>query len=296
MKIKKLFNENYLYITLFKKIRINLLLIPLFYSAYSFGFTELLILSYITAVIHECFHIIAMCFLHIPIKKVDIQPFGVCVYLKNVSVFSSYKEAIVAISGPLFNFLAALALTIIKPYFPSHYLDFTIYINLAMGVFNLIPALPLDGGRVLKSLLSINFGIIKAYNFMLTLSRAIIFAILAISIILLLFTSFNFSLILIGIFLLSNITYEEKNLNHIILKDILYSKEQNKLKTPLNTKVFTVSSDIPARCILKLLSFDYCIELLITDYNGRIIYYATETEIINLLIKKGIRAKFSELY
>jgi len=289
-------NDSFLYVTLFKKIRINLLTIPVFYSAYKFNFLELMVLSYMTAFIHECFHVVAMTLFKIPLKRIDIQPFGICAYLNNVSVFSSYKEALIALSGPLFNFSAAFILMAIKSYTSYDLLDFAIHINLLMGAFNLIPSLPLDGGRTLRALLSMRFGIIKSYNFMLSLSRKIIFFILTAGVIIILFVPFNFSLILICIFLLSNITNEEKSLNQIILKDILSTKERHDTNKPLDTKVITVSEDAPARCILKLLSFDYYLETLVLDKTGRIVHSASETEVVELLLNNGIRSKFSELY
>lgn len=289
-------NESFLYITFFKKIRINLLIIPVFYSAYKFNFLDLLTLSYMTAFIHECFHVAAMTLFKIPLKRIDIQPFGICAYLNNVSVFSSYKEALIALSGPLFNFSAAFILMAINKYTSHDLLAFAIHINLLMGAFNLIPTLPLDGGRTLRALLSMRFGIIKAYNFMLSLSRKIIFLILTIGVIIILFIPFNFSLILICTFLLSNITNEEKSLNHIILRDILSTKERADTNKPLDTKVITVSEDAPARCILKFLSFDYCLEILLLDKAGKIVRCASETEVVELLLNNGIRSKFSELY
>lgn len=289
-------NDNFFYITLFKKFRINLLIIPIFYSAYKFGFLDLLALSYMTAFLHECFHIAAMRFFHIPLRRVDIQPFGICAYLNNVSVFSSYKEALIALSGPLFNFCAAFILISLKSGIKHEFLDFAININLSMGIFNLIPTLPLDGGRTLRALLSMRFGVIKSYNFMLSLSKKIIFVILLTGIAILLFVPFNFSLILISSFLLSNITNEEKSLNQIILKDILSAKERSETSKISDTKVITVSKDAPARFILKLLSFDYYLEILILNNKGNIVYTASETEVIELLLNKGIRSKFSELY
>ncbi len=288
--------DGFLYINIFKKVRINLLIIPVFYSAYKFGFFGLLALSYLTALFHELSHVAAMKICRISAKRLDVQPFGICAYLNNVSVFSSYKEAFIAVCGPLFNFSAAAVLFILKSYINFSYLEYLIYINLSMGVFNLLPALPLDGGRIFRSLLSMKFGIIKAYNFMLSLSKKIIVLILAFGIIIILFVPFNFSLLLISVFLLSNVTAEEKCLNRIILKDILSAKEKPKTNVPLETKAVTVFKGAPAKSILKLLSFDYFLEILITDQNGRIIYTASESEVISLLVNLGIRSKFSDLY
>lgn len=296
MELKNIKIYDHLYLTVFKKVRINLLIFPLFFSAFIFNFAELLFISYLTAFVHEYFHIAAMKFLGIPLKKIDIQPFGICAYINNVSVFSSYKEVLIAAAGPLFNFTFALVLICIKHFTYFEYLDYAISINILMGTFNLIPALPLDGGRILRAILSIKFGIIRAYNFMLSLSRKIIICILAAGIFIVIFVPFNFSLLLICAFLFSNIASEEKCLNRIILKDILLAKEGKSSNKPLDTKVVTVSEDSPARSILKLLSFDYCIEVLILGRQGNIRYCASESEVVKLLIERGIRSKFMDLY
>ncbi|UOD34381.1 site-2 protease family protein [Deferribacteraceae bacterium V6Fe1] len=83
-----------------------------------------------------------------------------------------YGPAIVAFAGPLSNFLLAVISAIllhvlnlihfspiviakiIKPIVMM--LFFSVQINIALGIFNLIPILPLDGGRILQSFLPLN--------------------------------------------------------------------------------------------------------------------------------------------
>lgn len=86
--------------------------------------------------------------------------------------YRKYGPAIVAFAGPFSNFLIALISAIlfhiltsihlsplilekvIKPI--SMMLVFSVQINVALGIFNLIPILPLDGGRILQSFLPLN--------------------------------------------------------------------------------------------------------------------------------------------
>jgi CBS domain-containing protein len=93
-------------------------------------------------------------------------------------------ELLMAVAGPLFNLLIVAVILILVSVFPSlpmppeeflatgeglsmailHYPLFALFwVNLILGAFNLfVPALPLDGGRVLRALLSMRVGNLKA--------------------------------------------------------------------------------------------------------------------------------------
>ncbi len=59
-------------------------------------------------------------------------------------------EALVAIAGPAVNFaLAAAALPLASLGMPG--VDLFLAVNLGLGLFNLLPAFPMDGGRVLRA-------------------------------------------------------------------------------------------------------------------------------------------------
>ncbi len=213
--------------------------------------------------------------------------------INEISFLNSGKEMLVSIAGPLFNIITAYALSL-APQFS--FKDYLILLNLSIGIFNLIPALPLDGGRFLRAFLSIKFGVLRAYNFMIDLSRIITLLLFVSGAFIIVFSPFNFNLILISAFLLSNLCTERNILTRVILKDILSAKSSAENKVQKNTKIITVSADSPLRLILKHLSFDYFIDIFIAERSGKIGYITTETEAVNYLLSGSIRAKFKDLY
>ncbi|MGA1845818.1 site-2 protease family protein [Deferribacter abyssi] len=100
-----------------------------------------------------------------------------------------YGVALVAAAGPAANFLVAVLSAllyhivssintnnplILKVLFPiTMMLIFSVQINIALGIFNLIPVLPLDGGRILQSFLPLNkqikFAQFERYGFIIIL-------------------------------------------------------------------------------------------------------------------------------
>lgn len=98
--------------------------------------------------------------------KFDIMPFGFSISFKlhirdyNKKILKAnlleIKKIIVAISGPITNLLLILSILFLKIDFIKK--DIAIYSNLLIIFFNILPIYPLDGGRILKSVIHIFFG------------------------------------------------------------------------------------------------------------------------------------------
>ncbi len=275
-----------------KKIQINIWLIPIILSSYFGGYFNLFCAAYISAMLHELAHITCAKLLKIQIDRVCIYPFGISAKLKSSYIQSSEKEFLVAISGPILS----ICLFWILSYFYSNDKNiiwlYAADTNLALCIVNLIPALPLDGGRMLKSILTLRFGIIRAYNFMFKFSKIIITLLLLFSLIFII-TNNNFSLILICAFLLQNLAFEQKTISQITLHEILSVKE--KANTALPAKVICVPDTRTATHILKQLSYDRFCVINVLNNDCKIINTLTEAEILEALVQKGLSIKYGEI-
>jgi len=88
-------------------------------------------------------------------------------------------ELLIALAGPAVNFAIVLALTGFTfladfagiPY--PGFLGAVSQLNLVLGLFNLLPIFPMDGGRVLRAILSGPLGRVRATEIAATLGRVI---------------------------------------------------------------------------------------------------------------------------
>ncbi|MDR0819657.1 MAG: hypothetical protein LBN43_08835 [Oscillospiraceae bacterium] len=115
-----------------------------------FNASGLLGLFMLAAAIHELGHLAAIMLCRSKLTEIRLELTGAAIYYDRSSVGYG-GDALIALAGPLLGTAAAFAAARLG-------FDEFAGICLVLNAVNLLPAIPLDGGRILASLMGLIFG------------------------------------------------------------------------------------------------------------------------------------------
>jgi Zn-dependent protease/CBS domain-containing protein len=148
--------------------------------------TLFILLIFLCVLLHEFGHVFAARRFGINTPDVTLLPIGGLARLERMPE-RPREELIVAIAGPLVNVVIAAVLLIflggtIEPDMldhlnsvEGHLVAQLAAVNIFIVLFNLIPAFPMDGGRVLRALLAMRLGYSRATQIAASLGQVIAF-------------------------------------------------------------------------------------------------------------------------
>jgi Zn-dependent protease len=138
------------------------------------------LLAFASVLAHELGHALVARHLRVPVSGIELYFFGGAA--KMGAPRSAGDEIAIAAAGPAVSYalgglgLFAFAVTGLS------FFQLLGWINLILGTFNLIPALPMDGGRIFRALLARKHGFVGATEIAIKVARgfAIGFAVLGV--------------------------------------------------------------------------------------------------------------------
>lgn len=240
------------------------------------------LIAYAIMLVHELSHLAAALFIGLKPDKIIVYPFGINLKLKNKMIYSLADEIILYAAGPFSNIIMALSAVCFFSEIPYSY-DFYIQ-NIALFFLNLMPVTPLDGGIIVKKLLSARIGCKSAEKTMKIISCATVLGIAGIGGYFALFGTFNYSLCFLCIFLILNIITSREKYNIDFLRELLYYKENKNLNKPV--KILAVNDKTDFKKIAAGFTGTYYYIVFFVKSNGKISEMLTETEIIEKICEK----------
>jgi Zn-dependent protease/CBS domain-containing protein len=248
--------------------------------------TAVIVALFLCVLLHEFGHSLVAQRLGIEIHSITLLPIGGVSNLESLPEKPA-DEIKITIAGPLVNvvlapiFFGVGLLFGAVPRLPAdlftgigsvgQFFFYLGYINVVLALFNLLPAFPMDGGRILRALLATRLGAVRATEISSAVGQLFAVAFFLIGLI-----SGNFFLALIAVFIFFGASGESQMVRQreltrgLLVSDVMGTKPRTETVTPYHTFGQVLDSVIHG----------YQEDFPVVDENGRLVGMITRDEIM----------------
>ncbi|WP_226000674.1 M50 family metallopeptidase [Paenibacillus sp. BJ-4] len=236
--------------------------------------------------IHELGHATAASLLGARVLSIQMLPFGGVAVIEDQGKLSAWKEIVIALAGPLQNGIMIIILLWLKNVngVEHDYVNYIIQGNAVIALFNLLPILPLDGGKILQSLISLflSYHRTLVWTFRASIVTSLLFCIYGIFPLLRQNESVHLNLLAVGIFLLYSNIVDYRNIPYrfirfLLGRDELFYREAAKGSIALPIVSLPVKHLEP---VLRLFRRDRYHMVYVMNEQGRIVAVLPEQRLI----------------
>ena len=156
------------------EINVSFLLLLAFVFVAFGGLAGVLIVSlaFASVLLHELGHALVARKLGVHVSGIELSFFGGAAKMVNMPR-SSNDELLIAAAGPAVSLMLGGAGLGFAALFHSPLFAYIGWTNLIIAGFNLIPALPMDGGRILRAALSRKMDFVRATDVAVSIARVV---------------------------------------------------------------------------------------------------------------------------
>ena len=279
------------------KIHVTFFLLLIFFLSGGIKWLALLLGVFCFVTLHEICHSLVAKYYGIEVREITLLPIGGVASMSSMPEKPS-QEFFISIAGPLFNLIVVAVfyfpmkkilgpeVLFYRPFSTATWpltLSYLYWINLILAVFNMIPAFPMDGGRVLRALIAQKMGYQRATKVAVNLGHlfALLFAYFGI-------TGFNIILIAIAIFIYVAASNEELQV------DIKETLKKFKVKDILSADFFTLNADTALSKVLELIFHSHQEDFPVVD-GGNTVGFVTRHDIMSGIHSLGPQAAVKEI-
>ena len=249
---------------------------------------------------HELAHLLTARAYGFRVVGLELFPFGGAAYCDDLFEGRKFEESIIALAGPAFNVVLLFGAQALRwqGVWTGELADDFVRFNFWLAAFNLIPVLPLDGGRVMRALLAESFGFVQTTK-LLAWSGKWLGVLLALYGILLWskgkFIEGPLTLIILGGFFWLAGSKEISSAHITFLRQLTRKKEDLLKKGLMRSFWVTVHKDTSLVRIVEEFTPDRYAMISLANEALGLGKILTETEVVEGMLREGIRFPVGKL-
>ncbi len=254
------------------------------------GRIDSVLLAYAALAVHEAGHVVAARMMNMRVGRIELAPYGGTAHIDGAFELLPSRELIIAAAGPAVSIAVSLITLGIAQVFPMDETLTKAFVQsgFAIGLFNLLPGLPLDGGRMLRALLAKRLGIRRATVICAFAGLGIGGALIALALVAVVFYGSVYGLALgmalTGLCIAPSAIIAARNANGLMLKSLMENVHVDGIPTPV--KRMAVSAGAPASQVLSSARAGEYYEFLVLDKRGALMGVLSQ-ELLRSAIIKG---------
>lgn len=265
-------------------------------AVFSFlGLLKEVCLAFLFVVLHEAAHVAAARWFQIEVQKIELFPFGGVAQMDGFLDATAWQQVLIALAGPALSFLSA-ALFYTGQQMGYFFRDECIMVNFMLGALNLLPAFPLDGGRVLRALLRSPCGEKKSVGIVSASSFCIGAGFLVFSVYeYMQFQSVNLSLSIIALIVFFAALKELRFVKYRMVRKMLLKRAALKKTGQLPVSFCVALQEVLAVRLVKDFSSAQYHVVLVLDERQRILGMVTEIQLMEVLEQRKGNVTLGEM-
>jgi len=213
--------------------------------------------------------------------------------MEDITKYGGYTEAFIAVAGPAVSgIIAAIGVIFAQD---SVFLNTIAQFNFILMAFNLLPALPLDGGRILRNVLLHHMSYKQATKTMVISGRLIAIALVLYNILMIHRGSGSAAYIITGVFIYMGCHKEMKYCSYYYLLHKNNYKKNHSGRMRLRTRIIDVYPDTLIRFTANQFSPNSVCIVHVLDASGRIIKILSEADIMDAFLKYGYDSRIAQI-
>jgi len=250
---------------------------------------------FLSILIHEIAHALVALKRNYCVREIEVLPFGGVARMEGLAEAGTLDTILIASAGPLVSLSIALIL-----YFyqmdENYYFRFIAEVNAMLVTINLLPALPLDGGRILQAILTHNMEYKRSLHSMVNISYMIAFLMIGKAIYDYLYDhKINLSLLIIASFLVSTAKAEVRKLSFRTVRIMMKKKELLMRRGMMLTRQYIVLKKTPVRALIERLETKRYGIILVLDDTSQVCMVLTEFQLWDKLSEQDYAVSFGDI-